>query len=375
MSADFSPREYASTPTEPWPHPVSAQDVLDDVLDQFYFYSHVKEFQITHVAAALWASGTWFCDYCNHFAMAIITAPEPECGKTTTLEIIGKVCKNPVQTANASASSIFRIMGERPTLLIDEVDQFLKSDPATIGILNSGTGINGKVLRCETDPKTKLITVYEYPTFGAKALCGISANGLPETITSRSIILELARKPKDRVIKDFYLVAENPNLHNDFVMVQRKLARLAIDLKEQFVDANPTTPKWLQNRNLLNWRPLLKLASLAGEEWLAAALVACEALTQTGKSSLGENLLRDIKSAFDSANIIGDDEIFSSAELIGKLTEDEFAGWSTYNRGSPITARQIGQQLRKHGIEPSRTMKLRGFKRAQFKEVWASYVD
>ena len=373
---DFTPKEYAPEAIEPWPQAVRISDVLDDVIDQFYAYSHVSSFEITHVSVALWASATWLVDYCNHFPMALITAPEAGAGKTTCLEIIGKMCKNPLQTANASASSMFRIMHKRPSLLIDEVDVFLKKDGDLIGILNSGSGINGSVLRCETDPKTKQIAVFEYPTYGAKALCGINSISLPETITSRSIVIELAKKPKDRRISDFLEVANDRRKTDDFDTIKRKLARLENDYCEIFQDAKPPLPDWLQNRNRQNWTPLLKMAYLASPEWFGAALLACESLTNAGKSnSLSENLLADIKKAFEVLMNEGDDSILPSAELIAHLCDDEFAGWLTYNRGSQITARQIGQRLKPHGIHPLKTKSMRGYRRSQFLNVWASYVD
>jgi putative DNA primase/helicase len=71
--------------------------------------------------------------------------------------------------------------------------------------------------------------------------------------------------------------------------------------------------------------------------------VASEAMTSTGNE-----LLADIKDVFDRWS----KPTIKSVDLIEKLTDDGELGWATYNRGKPITPRQLAKQLAVYGIKP-----------------------
>jgi len=57
--------------------------------------------------------------------------------------------------------------------------------------------------------------------------------------------------------------------------------------------------------------------------------------------SIGVELLTDIQEIFDIKNT---DKIFTS-ELILALCDDEEKPWATYNRGKPISSRQLSNRL------------------------------
>jgi hypothetical protein len=62
---------------------------------------------------------------------------------------------------------------------------------------------------------------------------------------------------------------------------------------------------------------------------------------------------------------------------IKRLTEDEMAPWATYNRGKPITPRQLGKRLGEFGIKAkaihvSHYEKPKGFLRSQFADAWTA---
>ena len=91
--------------------------------------------------------------------------------------------------------------------------------------------------------------------------------------------------------------------------------------------------------------------------------------------STGNELLADIQHVFEST---GKDKI-STADLIAALVADDEKSWATYNRGKPISARQIANRLAGYGIK-SKTIRLgydtaKGFEAAQFEDAFARYLS
>jgi putative DNA primase/helicase len=80
-----------------------------------------------------------------------------------------------------------------------------------------------------------------------------------------------------------------------------------------------------------------------GLTWVRRATAA--ALKLSGASdervSTGNELLADIQDVFDGKEA---DKI-KTADLIAALVDDEENSWATYNRGKPLTPRQLAKLL------------------------------
>jgi putative DNA primase/helicase len=62
-----------------------------------------------------------------HLPRLFIKAPEKGCGKTTLLDVIGRLVSRPLIASNISAAALFRtIEACNPTILLDEADSFLR---------------------------------------------------------------------------------------------------------------------------------------------------------------------------------------------------------------------------------------------------------
>lgn len=72
-------------------------------------------------------------------------------------------------------------------------------------------------------------------------------------------------------------------------------------------------------------------------------------------------------------------ERITTADLINELCNDDEKPWATYNRGKPLTPRQLGKKLSGYGIQ-SKNLKLgydsvkKGFERSQFDKAFARYA-
>jgi putative DNA primase/helicase len=352
---------------EPWPSPVDVAELLDDVR------STIKRFIVcdgsTATAAALWVALTWIIEHAQVAPLAIITAPEKGCGKTQLLDVIGRLSRRPLFASNISAAATFRIIeAKTPTLLIDEADAFFRENEELRGVINSGhTRTSAYVIRTVGDdfePK-------QFSTWGAKAIAGIGR--LPETVMSRGIVLSLRRKLKTEKVER--LRHAEPGL---FPALASRLARFGQHHSAGIGRARPEIPDALDDRQGDNWESMLAIADSAGGSWpndaRRAALEICGADAETASTS--EELLSDVRDIFDAQNVTR----ISMAELLRLLIEDETAPWATWNRGRPMSTRQLGSRLKEFGIKAATVAishydKPKGFKREQFADAWARYLD
>nr|WP_279222709.1 DUF3631 domain-containing protein [Stutzerimonas kunmingensis] len=250
-----------------WPTPVSGAELLDDLTT--IIRRHVIADPATINAAALWIVFTWFIDVVGVAPIANITAPEKRCGKTVMLAVFARLACRPLAASNIATASLFRSLELwTPTLLIDEVDSFLAEHDGARGILNAGfTRDTAFVIRCVGDNHIPT----RFNVWGAKALCGIGK--LADTLADRSIPLRLRRKlTGERTTKIRHASPAT------FAELVSKLARFAIDNREDIRTARPAEVEGLNDRANDCWEPLLAVAELAGGNWPRLARIAAATL-------------------------------------------------------------------------------------------------
>lgn len=371
QSDDAAERTNFPFPTiEPYPEPINPAQLLDEVSSSVRKYIVLDPEQAD--AAALWVALTWFIQHMDLAPLAIINAPEKACGKTQLLTVIGYMSNRPLPASNASSSAIFRAVEKwKPTMLVDEADTFFKDNPELQGMVNAGYERGGHVLRSEAagdsfEPRT-------FSVFSAKAIAGIALERhLPDATMSRGIIFKLRRKlPSESVSR---LRHADRKL---FGGITSKLARFADDYAQQVKHDRPTLPESLNDRDQDNWEPLLAIAGCAGDAWLTRATNAALKLSNSGEKyvSTGNQLLADIQEVFEAKPT----HKIRTVDLIAALVKDDEKSWATYNRGNPISPRQLAKQLSAYGIS-SKTVRFslhdtpKGFELSQFKDAFARYL-
>ena len=321
----------------------------------------------TAIAAALWIMFTWCIDAVQIAPIACITAPEKRCGKTQLLTLIGELCYKPMPASNITAAALFRSIEKwQPTLLIDEADSFMKENEDLRGIINAGhSRKNAYVIRTTGDNHEPT----RFNVFCAKAISGIGH--LPETIKDRSIILELRRKQPEET-RQRLRHADPMELGE----IRAKLCRWSIDNMEAISQARPDLPDCLNDRAQDNWEALLAIADLINDDWSKKArhaAIVISGVEQQGLS-INEELLVDIKSIFDR---IGQPRIFTE-DLIEHLCSDEDLAWQTWNRGRPITPRQLANRLSDYKIKPKSmrvgNARLKGYELSDFEDAFIRYL-
>jgi hypothetical protein len=132
----------------------------------------------------------------------------------------------------------------------------------------------------------------------------------------------------------------------------------------------------LNDRAQDNWEPLLAIADHAGGDWPQLARKAALKISGVEHEavSLSTELLTDIQTAFYGRNI----DRISTVDLLFELVKDEEAPWATYNRGKPMTPRQLAKRLGEYNIKPN-SVRIgattpKGFMRKDFDDVFARYL-
>jgi putative DNA primase/helicase len=350
------------------PHedPVNPEQLFDSIA------STIKKFIVcpaeTADAATLWIVNSWLIDITHVSPLAVITAPEKRCGKSQLLFLIGRLCKNPLAASNISPAALFRSLEAwKPTLLIDEADAFLATSEELRGIINAGhTRDSAYVIRVVGDDHVPK----QFNVYGAKAIAGIGQ--LQDTLMDRSIQLRLRRKLPDETV-DRLRHAQT----GMFAVLSQKLARFEQDFKNLVASMRPKLPAQLNDRAQDNWEPLLAIAHVAGKSWIERANKAAIALSADDSNSVSTNieLLMDIRSIRDDR--FNNTESISSPDLVKSLIENEEAPWATYNRGNPMSVRQLNKRLKEFGIVHHQSRALnrkRVIMWADFNEVWKRYL-
>lgn len=363
---DRSPESAIFPEVEAWPAIVDGADLLDDITHALA--RHVIADKETLRAAALWSAFTWLVDAVQVAPIANITAPEKRCGKSILLTALSKLAYRPMQVSNIAPAALFRsIELWAPTLLIDEVDAFLAAHEDARGILNSGfTRDSATVIRCVGDDHTPT----PFNVWGAKALCGIGK--IADTLADRSVPLRLRRRTAGETVES--LRHSDPAL---WEQLRARLARFALDSASTIATARPTPIPGLNDRANDAWEPLLAIADVAGEHWPKSARHAAIALhgLEGESPSVGAELLGDVKAVFDAKNA---NRIFS-ADLLAALLADDESPWATWNRGKPMTPRQLVGKLADFGIKSKDVRQgsevKKGYHLDQFTDAFVRYLS
>lgn len=349
-----------------WPEMVNGAELLDDIVTAIGDYVIADKETIR--AAALWVTFTWLTDVVQVAPIANITAPEKRCGKTVMLSTLAKLAYRPMQASDIATAALFRsIELWSPTLLIDEVDAFLRDNEEARGILNAGfTRDSAFVIRCVGDDHIPT----KFRVWGGKALCGIGK--IADTLADRSIPLRLRRKKAGESTS--HLRHSDPAV---WERLRRRIARFADDSATAIGAARPPIIQGLNDRANDCWEPLLAIADAAGGEWPRIARQAAVVLhgLEGESPSVGVELLADIKAVFEGKQAA---KMFS-ATLLDELVADDEAPWATWNRGKPMTPRQLSAKLGEFNVK-GKDVRIgavvkRGYDKADLAECFDRYLS
>jgi uncharacterized protein DUF3631 len=274
-----------------------------------------------------------------------------------------------------SPAALYRLIErDHPTLLCDEVDTYgLKGDGALRQVLNSGHRRGGRILRCTRDGDGQ-----QFSTFAPVALAAIGTETLPLPLQQRSIVIHMKRAARTlKCLDDAAMSSLGPicgALH-----AWAKSATLNLD---------PEMPLELRNRAADNWRPLIAIADLCGDDYGRQAREA--AIAMSGDTFLDEDpivaLLKDIRHVFNARGT----DLIPSRELIDELAAPDDSPWGDWRgpigdqQPHRLTQSELKRLLRPFHIRPRSIWPRKrtscanstiGYQRQNFEEAWRAYCQ
>ncbi|WP_238412487.1 DUF3631 domain-containing protein [Saccharothrix deserti] len=319
--------------------------VLDDVRE---FLSRFSAFPHEHCAPmlALWYAHTWAVEQFYVTPRLVLSSAEPGSGKTRVLEVAQYLVKSPEMTFSASPAALFRMVSSAPiTILFDEFDAIFSKagngNEDLRALLNAGYKRSATVARCKGDANN--MVVERFAVYAPAALAGI-AGGMPATITTRAITINLRRRRREERVDAFRerLVAI------ESAPIREALAEWMTSVGEQVGTATPVMPEGVTDRPAEIWEPLLAIADAAGGHWPETARAACRyfvAEATTVPVSDGVRLLSDLRTLFGDRHA----DRLSTVEILLALHELDESPWADFH-GKPLNARALSAELRAYGV-------------------------
>jgi Protein of unknown function (DUF3631) len=366
---------WACDPLSDAPDGVNPLDLAGYLLKQ---YVALKPHE--YVAVSLWCLHTHAYDQFTVTPRLALRSPTADCGKTTLLDLLGRLVARPEKFDNISTAAIFRLTDAmHPTLLIDEADNLglaLQPNGRLRAVFNSGHRKGGTVAIMEHGRPRK------FSTFSPLALAlPDTLSGLPRTLNSRTVTITMERHAGWQPLKRF-----DPNDREQARVLDAAYGQILLwrdDLKHQPLDLDPAMPGGLRNRFADNWRPLISIADHLG--WADRAREAMVAFAREFQDAdVKILLLVDIRKVFHAKAV----DRLPSTTLLTALHEMDDADWKEFRgiRGDQqphkLKDSELASMLRDFKIRPRTIWPLnrtadskstKGYRRAAFEPVWVAY--
>lgn len=326
------------------PSPIEGEDIsfgetLLDCVNLLQKIMFMKEEEA--IVTSLWASATWFIDAFETVPYILISSKTSACGKTRLLEFLEQVVRYPIKAGDTTPAAVFRMMTkDHPTLLMDETDQYLRNRDGFMQILNDGNKRGSRVIRTASNSKGGFSdSVKTYDCFGFKAIAGIKSTQLPDTITSRSLVIQLRKKPRsdeDRV--------KLSHFENEFSSIRRRLYTLSIKHINDI--------KTLSDSGTIKFPMSFSDRQIEGHETMWAMLECmCDPDTQEKCKNACEQCLLQLDSSYEFGVL---QDIYNFAVASGKdwvLTKSLLSHLHMQNKWKDITSRRLGLILKNFHIK------------------------
>ncbi|MFF0399339.1 DUF3631 domain-containing protein [Streptomyces sp. NPDC005248] len=348
------------SPTAQTTAPIDGAALLAEV-ERFHRRFNVFPREAAYVAVALWDAHAHLLDAFDSTPRLAFLSPEPGSGKSRALEVVETLVPRPMLAVNARAAALFRSVSDpagRPTILFDEIDTVFGpkagDNEELRGFLNAGHRRSGVTYRCVGDGGNQ--TVVEFPSYTAVAVAGLGY--LPDTITTRSVIIRMRRRARNEKAEPFRARLHEAEGHE----LRDRLAQWAEQVRDDVAGRWPQMPDGVTDRPADVWEPLLSVADAAGGDWPERARTACVELVNAAraddKGSLGIRLLTDLRD-YVMAGI----DRMPTVAILDRLCALDEAPWADMS-GRPLDSRSLAKMLGEYMTTDNTPVKTRNIKSA-----------
>jgi hypothetical protein len=356
--------------------PVDGAQPLDDIVKWLGRFIRVTDPDDLSILA-LWIPHTYLARELYTTPRLLIGSVIPECGKTTLLDHLKRLCCNPILAAVIGSDAMLPRLLQRAmrTVLIDEAHRSLRSDKPgvedVLSVINTGYrfGASRPVLVPARGGGWREESM---STYAPVAIAGVSPN-LPDDTLSRSIRIVLM-PDLDGTVED----SDWEQIEADAKKLAARVADWANQVREQVGGLAVELPAKCIGRRKEKWRPLARIAAAAGGDWPAIAdsliissIAEDEAEREAGLKTQppGMVLLTDLHAVWP-----GSEPFLATAELTTKLINQNPDYWGADSAyGKSLTEIRLGRLL-------SQAAKItscrpdhkgpRGYRRADLAPAW-----
>jgi hypothetical protein len=318
-----------------------------------------------YLPTALWILSTYVPDAFDCLPYLAIQSPVKRSGKTRLLEVLELLCRRPWRGTAITSATLFRMMAEQPTLLLDEVEGLKRGRSETaqaiVAVLNAGHRKGATVPRCAGDGLTY------FDTYCPKAFATI--HELPDTLQDRSIVIKMERKRKEQATERFLFSIVRPQV-TPLKESAETWAMENVDAIRLTYETTQDVP-FLSDRDADLWRPLFALCELLAPDriselrWSARRLSSAKEGTSESTSLLLLEATRAVWSKTET--------IISTADLIKRIKM--LREW----RPVQITPRLLAGWLRPFEVTPKQIRMgeatLKGYSLEGFRIAWSRFLD
>lgn len=327
-----------------------------------------------YLPVTIWVIATHAAQNFDCFPYLALFSPAKRCGKTRLLEVLEQIVFGPWRGTAPTPATLYRMMAESPTLLLDEVEVLngrnkSESALAILAILNAGHRKGATIPRCD-GPRHEL---KHFPVYGPKAFAAIGR--LPETLTDRSIIINMQRRTAEQKVERFLAAratAEAKPIREAVTSFARTYESTVCQAYTRLISSDLA---FLGDRDADLWIPLFAVCSVAAPERLAdlrqsAVTLSTAKAGNDADDSLPIRLLTDVGEVWPDGQDRCDTET-----LIEKLRNLEESPWTEYD----LSARKLARMLKPFGVE-SRAVRIgdatpRGYLYRELETAFSRYLS
>lgn len=337
---------------EPLPIPNEKPQSLTDLA--LIIHKAIKQYVVCtpyeSKALTLWILQTWFVDYVERVPYLVINSPEPECGKSQLLKLLGLCCRKSCSMPSLTAPSISRVLNADtpPTLLIDEVDSNIEAFHQAADIINDGYERDGRSFRADLNDQKKIVV---NKNFSNKAFAGLNIlRKLKPAVISRSIVIRLKQVEADDEKDPVGDLTLNKN-KTGWVKIRSCMRRLELDLGNEFTEKYHENnfkleyPRGIRSKRQKDiWRGIFVIAQLAKRidenemllQWAQESMNA-QANLKLDNEDRNSRLSSNLKAIFSKTSLT----FLPTQEIVHLLNSNREWGWNNENGGRGITDRIV----------------------------------
>jgi hypothetical protein len=331
---------------------------------------------------ALWVLHCWAIDCFYTTGRLIIESPEPECGKSTLLDMLAYTLDDPISDVSITGAAVTRILQQRTTtFLLDECDKNIGRKDADqnetfallLSIANKGYRRGATRTVCMA-PKWEPVSL---PTFAPMAFAGLNST-LDKAFRTRAIHVWLDRDEPD---EEFEWEEE---IEAEFLEL-RDAIRDWVDRHRDTIKATKIAkhdrPAGLKARAAEVWLPLFRIAVVVGGDWHDRVEAAFHELGAKSRRHQQQDWSVKLLGATWAAPwvTVDDEERIHTEDLLDSLNMAE-ESWATWNDGEGIRAHEFTRYVVDHfHLHRSQSLRIgdrnrKGYKRDWFRDAHDRYV-